>query len=141
MLKGIPTIISPELMKIMMLMGHVDELLRADANFPSYSHAKRIIMADGHNIPKLLDAILKFFPLDKYVKNPVILMNVVHGDVVKPEIWETYKEIIKKYGESATNFGYMERFDFYERAKNAFSIVATSEKILYANIILKKGII
>ena len=117
MFKGIPTIISPELIKIMMLIDHGDELLLADANFPSHSYAKRIIIADGHNIPKLLDAILKFFPLDKYVKNPVILMNVVHGDVVKPEIWETYKILIKKYDENASNFEYMERFDFYEREK------------------------
>jgi len=141
MLRGIPTIISPELMKMMMLMGHGDELLLADTNFPSCSHAKKIIMANGNNIPELLDAILKFFPLDKYVKNPVVLMKAIPEDNIKHTIWETYKEIIKKYDESAINFEYMERFDFYERAKKAFCVVATSEKTLYANIILKKGII
>jgi L-fucose mutarotase len=141
MLKGIPNIISPELMKIMLEMGHGDELVIADGNFPVCSCAQRVIRADGHNVPELLNAILKFFPLDTYVKNPVALMAIVPGDTVKPTIWEEYRQLIAKYASNAPEFEFIERFAFYERAKKAYVIVATSESALYANIVLKKGVV
>jgi L-fucose mutarotase len=141
MLKGIPPIISPELMKTILEMGHGDELVLADGNFPAVSCAQRLIRADGHNVPELLDAILQFFPLDQYVKQPVGLMAVVPGDPTKPTIWEEYKAIVSKHDPRAADFEFIERFAFYERAKTAFAIVATSEKALYANIILKKGVV
>jgi L-fucose mutarotase len=141
MLKGIPNIISPELMKVLMEMGHGDEIVLADGNFPAASVARRLIRADGHNIPELLEAILKFFPLDTYVDSAVALMAVVPGDNVKPTIWEKYREIIKKSGEKFEDFEMVERFAFYERAVKAYAVVATSEAALYANIILKKGVI
>ena len=141
MLKGIPNIISPELMKILMEMGHGDEIVLADGNFPAASVARRLVRADGHNIPELLEAILKFFPLDTYVDSAVALMAVVPGDNVKPTIWEKYREIIKKSGEKFEDFEMVERFAFYERATKAYAVVATSEAALYANIILKKGVI
>lgn len=141
MLKGIPYVISPELMKIMMEMGHGDELILADGNFPVSALAKRIIRADGHNVPELLDAILKFYPLDPYVKSPVALMAVVPGDNVKTPIWDEYHDIVEKHDPKALEFEHVERFAFYERAKNAYAIVATSEKALYANIIIKKGVV
>lgn len=140
MLKGIPAILTPELLKILMEMGHGDEIVIADGNFPAATCAKRLIRADGHNVPELLDAILKFFPLDQYVKEPVGLMAVVPGDPTKPVIWDKYKEIIAKY-EPNTKIESIERFAFYDRAKNAFAVIATSEFALYANIILKKGVI
>lgn len=140
MLKGIPKIISPELMKVLMEMGHGDEIVIADGNFPAATCAKRLIRCDGHNVPEVLDAILKFFPLDTYVKKPVGLMAVSPGDNVKPVIWDEYKAIIEKY-EGEKEIEFIERFEFYERAKKAFAVVATSESALYANIILKKGVV
>ena len=97
MLKGIPAIIPPELMKILMEMGHGDELLICDGNYPKFGCPERCVRMDGHGIPEILDAILKFFPLDPYVENPTILMAVLPGDPYKPEIWDTYREIGKKY--------------------------------------------
>lgn len=141
MLKGVPNIISPELLKILMEMGHGDEIVLADGNFPAASVARRLVRADGHNIPELLEAILKFFPLDTYVDSAVALMAVVPGDNVKPTIWEKYRGIIKKSGEEFKDFEMVERFAFYERAAKAYAVVATSEAALYANIILKKGVI
>ncbi|NMA83076.1 MAG: L-fucose mutarotase [Epulopiscium sp.] len=140
MLKGIPTILSPELLKILMEMGHGDEIILADGNFPASSHAQRLVRADGHNIPELLDAILSLFPLDTYVERPVALMQVVPGDPTQPTIWNKYQEILRTH-ESILGSEYIERFKFYERAKKAYAIIATSEKALYANIILKKGVI
>ncbi|MGI6777303.1 MAG: L-fucose mutarotase [Acetivibrionales bacterium] len=141
MLKGIPSIISPELLKILMEMGHGDEIVIGDGNFPAATCAKRLVRCDGHNVPELLDAILKLMPLDPYVDKPVTLMAVVPGDTVKPVIWDEYKKIVQKYDEKASDFEYIERFAFYERAKEAFAVVATGESALYANIILKKGVV
>ena len=142
MLKGIPEIISPDLLKILMEMGHGDDLVIGDINFPAASNAKRLVRCDGHSVPPLLDAILKFFPLDTFVEKPVTLMSVVKGTLDKtPEIWEEYRNIIKKHFNSFTDFEYIDRFQFYERARNAYSIIATSEKALYGVIILKKGVL
>lgn len=141
MLKNIPPILSPELLKVLMEMGHGDELVLADGNFPASSHAQLLIRCDGHNVPELLDAILRFFPLDQYVEKPAALMAIVPGDPTKPTIWEEYKTIVTKYEPKVTDFEMIERFAFYERAKQAYAIVASSESALYANIILKKGVI
>ena len=140
MLKGIPSIISPELLKLLMEMGHGDELVIADGNFPAGDIARRLVRSDGNMVPELLEAILKFFPLDKYVPKPVALMALVPGDPYKPEIWETYRAICKKQ-EYFTEFESVERFSFYERARKAYAVIATSETALYANIILKKGVV
>ena len=141
MLRNIPTIICPELMKILMEMGHGDEIVLADGNFPAASVAKRLVRCDGHGIPELLEAVLKFFPLDIYVERPVALMAVVPGDPVKPTIWEEYRKIVKTSGEKFSDFEFVERFAFYERAKGAYAVIATSEKALYANVILEKGVL
>ncbi len=141
MLNGIPSIISPELLKILMEMGHGDELVIADGNFPAVSIAQRLVRSDGNRVPELLEAVLRFFPLDPYVEAPVALMQVVPGDTYKPTIWDTYKEIIRKFPNKNSAIENVERFAFYERAKKAFAVVATSETSLYANIILKKGVV
>lgn len=141
MLKGIPKILSPELLKILMEMGHGDEIVIADGNFPAAACTKRLVRCDGHGVPELLDAILKFFPLDTYVSNPVSLMQVASDDPVKPVIWEDYKRIVEVYDPKSSEFELVERFKFYERAKNAYAIIATSESALYANILLKKGVV
>jgi L-fucose mutarotase len=141
MLKNIPPILSPELMKTLMEMGHGDEIVLADGNFPAASVAQRLVRCDGHGVPELLEAVLKLFPLDIYVDRPVGLMSVVPGDKTKPTIWEQYRVILKASGEKFSDFEFIERFAFYERAKKAYAVVATSEKALYANIILKKGVL
>jgi L-fucose mutarotase len=146
MLIGIPKILSPELLKVLMEMGHGDELVIADGNFPSASVAcatatKILVRADGHGVPELLDAILDLFPLDQYIQTPVALMAVTPGDTYEPVIWDSYLEIIKKHDPDFENFEHVERFAFYERAKKAYAIIATGESALYANIILKKGVV
>jgi L-fucose mutarotase len=141
MLKNISSILSPELLKVLMEMGHGDEIVIADGNFPAASIAQRLIRADGHGVPPILEAVLKLFPLDIYVKKPVALMQLVPGDTVKTPIWEEYRRIIKASGEKFDDFENVERFAFYERARKAYAVVATSESALYANIILKKGVV
>ena len=139
MLKGIPKNLSPDLLKVLMEMGHGDEIVIADGNFPSASCAKRLIRADGLDVPPLLDDILVLFPLDTYVTHSVTLMEVVPGDPT-PAIWDVYAKIISKYDQKA-KITYIDRFAFYERAKNAYAVIATTEAALYANIILGKGVV
>lgn len=139
MLKNIPSILSPELLKILMEMGHGDYIVIGDGNFPAVTNAQRLVRLDGHGVPEILDAILKLMPLDTYVENPVSLMD--NGDPNnRPEIWATYEKIVKK-NEGDKGIGLVERFDFYDKAKNAFAIVATGETAIYANIILQKGVV
>jgi L-fucose mutarotase len=141
MLKKISPVISPDLIKVLMEMGHGDELVIADGNFPAASIAQRLVRADGLGCLSLLDAILSLFPLDQYVETPVALMAVVPGDPYKPVIWDDYRKIIQQHESTFTDFDYVERFAFYERARKAYAVLATSEMALYANIILKKGVI
>ncbi|WP_199615788.1 L-fucose mutarotase [Paenibacillus alkalitolerans] len=141
MLKGISKLISPELLKILMEMGHGDEIVLADANFPAESIGSRVVRADGLPIPELLDAILRLFPLDTYVEKPAVLMAVVPGDPVSTPIWNVYRNIIRHHTGLEAPFELLERFAFYERAKDAYAVVATGEAAPYANIILKKGVI
>ncbi len=139
MLKNISPILSPELLKTLMEMGHGDELVIGDGNFPAASHAQRLIRADGHGVPELLDAILKLFPLDTYVDCPAAVMD--NGDSANPPaIWATYKQVIES-NEGDKAIAQVERFAFYERAKEAYAVVATGETAIYANIILKKGVV
>ncbi len=141
MLKGIPKIISPELMKVLMEMGHGDEIVIGDGNFPAASNTKRLVRCDGHNVAEILEAVLKFFPLDIYVESPVALMEVVPGDDTEPTVWEDYRSIIEKHDDNFGDFEFIERFKFYERAQNAYAIIATSDQALYANVILQKGVV
>ena len=144
MLKNIPPILSPELLKVLCEMGHSDRIVIADGNFPAESMGKNaiVIRADGHGVPELLDAILQLFPLDTYVEKPVSLMQVMKGDNAETPIWDTYKEIVAKYDDRGNNaIGEIERFAFYEQAKTAYAIIATGETAIYANIMLQKGVV
>lgn len=141
MLKNIPKILSPELLKILMEMGHGDEIVIADGNFPAEAVGQRVVRCDGHGVPELLDGIMRLFPLDTYTDKPVMLMEVVPGDPVVPTIWDEYKKIISKYEPENCKIEMIERFAFYERAKTAYAVVATGEEAIYANIILKKGVV
>lgn len=144
MLKGIPKILSPELLKVLCEMGHSDRLVISDGNFPAESMGKNaiVIRCDGHGVPEILEAILKVFPLDTYVEKPMNLMEVMPGDDVETPIWDAYKEIVAKYDERGDKaVGNIERFAFYEEAKTAYAIIATSESALYANVMLQKGVV
>lgn len=144
MLKGISPVISPEMLKVLCEMGHSDTIVIADGNFPSESMGKDaiVIRADGHGVPEILEAVLKLFPLDTYVEKPVSLMQVMPGDNAKTPIWDTYKKIVAEEDERGESvFGEVERFEFYERAKKAYAIIATGETAVYANIMLQKGVV
>lgn len=143
MLKGVPAILSPQLLKVLCEMGHGDEIVIADGNFPAESMGKDavVIRADGHGVPEILDAVLKMIPLDQYVETPAALMEVVPGDDCVPVIWEQYRALLEENGEDPAHIEMMERFAFYERAKKAYAIVATGESAIYANILLKKGVV
>ena len=143
MLKGIPKILPPELLKVLCEMGHGDEITIGDGNYPGHTNAKVEIRMDGHGVPEILDAILKIFPLDPYVEHPVMLMQKMAGDTVETPIWDTYKEIVAKYDErGADAFTEIDRFEFYDRTREKSSVVIMSgESALYANVILKKGVI
>ena len=144
MLKNIPPILSPELLKTLCEMGHSDRIVIADGNFPAESMGKncKVIRCDGHGVPELLDAILTLFPLDTYVDKPVSLMQVMPGDDAKTPIWDEYKAIIARHDErGAAAVGEIERFAFYEEAKKAYAIIATGETAIYANIMLQKGVV
>ena len=96
MLKGIPKILSPELLKVLCEMRHSDRIVIGDGNFPAESMGKncKVVRCDGHGVPELLDAILQLMPLDSYVEKPVSLMEVMPGDPTKTPIWDTFKEIV-----------------------------------------------
>lgn len=143
MLKNIPSILSPGLLKVLMEMGHGDEIVLADGNFPAESVGANtiVIRADGHGVPELLDAILTLMPLDTYSEKPVALMEVTPGDPVVPTIWDKYRAILQRHEPSNCDIEMTERFAFYERAKKAYAIVATGETAIYANILFKKGVV
>ena len=138
MLKNIPKIIPPDLLKILCEMGHGDEIVIADGNFPSASMGQRVVYLTGNGAAEVLDAVLKLLPLDTYAK-PLYLMEVVKGDNVRTPIWEEYRKIVKNYTDD--DFEHIERFEFYERAKRAYVVIATGESALYANVLLKKGVV
>ena len=142
MLKGISPLLNPDLLKILAAMGHGDEIVIGDGNFPADSMGKRCVRCDGHSVPELLDAILQLFPLDDFVAEPVTLMEVVPGSLPEgePPIWSEFKQIIDKH-EPGAKIGFCERFEFYERSKKAYATIQTGERALYACVILKKGVI
>ena len=141
MLKGISPLIPPELLKILAEMGHGDEIVLGDANFPAATMGKRVVRCDGIGVAELLDAVLALLPLDTFVEAPVALMAVVPGkETVDPPIWKDIKAIVEKH-EPGTQIEWNERFAYYDRAKQAFAVVQTGETALYANVILKKGVI
>lgn len=140
MLKGIPKIISPELLKILSEMGHGDEIVIADGNFPSENYGQRVVRADGCGGEEILAAVLSLIPLDTYAESNFAFMGISEGDKDIPPIWKTYRKIAHEHDKDVREVQ-MERYAFYERAKNAFAVIATGEEAIYANIILKKGVI
>ena len=140
MLKGVSPLISPELLGVLSRMGHGDEIILADAHFPAETFNRNVLRADGLKIPDLLDAILPLFELDSYVDAPLVMMAAVSGDILDPAVEISYRLAIDKHAPDAPAIDRIDRFDFYDRAKNAFAVVMTGELAKYGNIILKKGV-
>ena len=140
--KNIPKVLSPELLKILSEMGHGDEIVIADANFPAENFGQKVIRADGVSGTQMLEAVLTVIPLDTYSDPNFMLMQLIPSDVgkVNPVIWKEYEQIARKLDGNLRKEN-MERFAFYERAKKAYCVIATGEEAIYANIILKKGVI
>ncbi len=141
MLKGIPSIISPELLKILMEMGHGDEIIIADGNFPGASLANKLVRLDGHTGPEDLQAVLKLLPLDTYADNFVLMQKMECDKNMEIPVWKDYERIAAAGDKGFSKLTFIDRFEFYERAKKAYAIIATSETAQYANILLKKGLV
>lgn len=140
MLRGIPAILPPGLVMALMEMGHGDEVVLADGNFPAAALARRLVRCDGHTIEALLEAIMPLFPLDHAVEKPASVMTLLPGDPT-PAVWARYRETIKQFESGFSDFEETERFAFYERAGRAYVIVATGDRAFKGNLILKKGVI
>jgi len=140
MLKGISPIISPQLLETLARMGHGDEIILADAHFPAETFNHQVIRADGLKISDLLAAILPLFELDAYVPTPLSMMAAVKGDELDPDVEKRYLKSIHQTNPKVAPISRIDRFDFYERAKEAFAVVMTGETAKYGNIILKKGV-
>ncbi|MCA9116521.1 MAG: fucose isomerase [Planctomycetaceae bacterium] len=141
MLKGIPPLLSPELLHTIAAMGHGDEIVLADGNYPSASHADRLVRADGLGVLPVLQAILQLFPVDTFVAEQALVMQPVDEDAAEPPIWKDFRRSLQMAEGRRVELTEIDRFAFYERSREAYAIVATSETALYANIILKKGIV
>ena len=133
MLKGISPLISPELLKVLCEMGHGDEIVLADANFPAESMGQRVVRADGIGAAELLRAILPLFPLDQYDESNFVLMSVVPGDPTVPVIWDEYRAALTAY-EPDAKIQTIDRFAYYERAKKAYCIVATFPQLIAVSL-------
>ena len=140
MLKGISPLFSPELLATIYMMGHGDEIVLADAHFPGHSTNENVIRADGLQVDALLSAILPLFALDTYVSDPLVMMDCVAGDEPDPTVAGGYRDVIEKHAPGSPEIEFIERFQFYERASNAFAVVMTGDTRKYSNIILKKGV-
>ena len=140
MLKGISPVVSPDLLKTLAEMGHGDEIVLSDAHFPAHTLNKRVLRADGLTVTQLLDGILPLFELDAYVESPVIMMQPVPGDTFDPNVEVRYREVIDRHAPKTPKIARIERFAFYERAKEAYCVLLTGETAIYGNIILKKGV-
>jgi L-fucose mutarotase len=145
MLRGINKLISPELIKVLMEMGHGDEIVFGDSNFPAVSRAKKeggvLIRADGHDIPAMLEAVLPLFPLDYAVDFAAILMDYRQRLPQEPAVWAKYKAALGKWPDGGKECLVLAKPDFYERATKAFAVVATGETEGFANVILRKGVV
>ncbi|WP_114972069.1 RbsD/FucU family protein [Rhodoferax ferrireducens] len=139
MLKGLSPLLSPDLLHVLASMGHGDEIVLADANFPAATHARRLVHLPGLRVPDVLDAVLSVMPLDTFVPQAAFTMQVVGDSAAVPEVVAEFNAVLQKHG--CQTAAALERFAFYERAAQAFAVVATGETRIYGNILLKKGVV
>jgi L-fucose mutarotase len=140
MLKGISPVLTPELLAVLSAMGHGDEIILADAHFPGETMGKRCLRADGVSAVALLEGILPLFELDGYVEAPVVMMAPNSGDIPDPTVEASYRKVVDKHAPKTPPIGKIGRFEFYDRAKQAYAVVMTGATAKYANVILKKGV-
>lgn len=141
MLRTIPPILSPDLLQTLAAMGHGDDIVIADANFPAASMRARCIRLDGLAATDVLRAVLTLLPLDQFVSDPARTMQVVGDAAAVPPVVAEFQKIIDTTADHPAPIATLERFAFYAEAKQAYAIVQTGEHRLYGNIILKKGVI
>ena len=141
MLRTIPPILSPDLLHALAAMGHGDDIVIADANYPAESSGLPCIRLDGISATDALEAILTLLPLDSFVPDPALVMQVVGDPDAVPDVVREFQTIIDRVADNPAKIGGLERFAFYERARSAYAVVQTGERRLYGNIILKKGVI
>ncbi len=141
MLRGIDPILSPDLLRILRAMGHGDEIVIADANFPAESSARRLVRLDGLDAPRVLRAVLSVMPLDSFVDDPALSMAVVGDPDAVPPVVALFQEVVDAVADHPARIRPLERFAFYERARAAFAVVTTGEGRHYGNLILKKGVL
>jgi L-fucose mutarotase len=142
MLIGIDPLLGPELLKHLRAMGHGDCLVIADANFPAESVARRLVRSEGVTTPQMLAAVLSVLPLDTFTDSAVFVMEVVDSAGDFAPITDEFRAIVAaRAGRKFSNIAGLDRFAFYERARQAYAVVATGERRLYGNVILQKGII
>ena len=139
MLKGLSPYLSPELLKTLAEMGHGDEIILADAHFPGHTYGQRVLRADGVRISALLDAIIPVFELDSYAP-PLVMMQVVPGDTLDPQVETDYLQAIRRHAPQAPPPERIDRFAFYDRARQVYAVLMTGEVRKYGNILLKKGV-
>jgi L-fucose mutarotase len=140
MLVGISPLLSPELLATLCRMGHGDEVVLADVHFPGETMGRRCLRADGLQVADLLDGILPLFCLDAYVQAPLSMMAAVDGDQHDPGVESAYRSAVDRYWPDTPPIAHLERFAFYERAKEAFAVVMTGDTAKYGNLILTKGV-
>lgn len=141
MLRNIPAILAPDLLHDLRAMGHGDDIVIGDANFPATSMCARVHRLDGISATEVLEAVLTLMPLDSFVSNPALTMQVVGDPDARPEIVDQFQRIIDGTADNPAPIATLERFDFYNRARGCFAAIQTGEGRLYGNIILKKGVI
>jgi L-fucose mutarotase len=141
MLKGIDPLLHPDLLHALASMGHGDEIVIADANFPAAAVARRLIRLDGIDAPEALRAVLTVLPLDEFVDSPAAVMTVVGNPRRVPEAVRAFQPILDGVMGRPVAIERLDRFAFYERARSAFAVLATGDTRKYANIILAKGVI
>jgi L-fucose mutarotase len=141
MLKGLDPLLSPDLLHVLRAMGHGDEIVVADANFPAASMARRLLRLDGVSAVAVVDAILSVMPLDDFAPEAAWRMEVVGDAGAEQPIFAEFRRVLAAQEGERFRLAALERFAFYERAEAAFAIVATGEGRLYGNLILKKGVV
>lgn len=141
MLKGLDPLLNADLLHVLRAMGHGDDLVIADANFPATTMGKRLVRLDGVSAPRVLEAVLSVMPLDDFVDEPCGRIEVVGDPDAVPEVCQDFQDIIDKAEDGAIQIAKIERFEFYRSAQNAFAVVQTGETRLYGCILLKMGVV
>jgi L-fucose mutarotase len=139
MLLGLHPLLSPDLLHALSSMGHGDEIVLVDANFPAASHAQRLVRMPGTRLDDVLAAVLSVMPLDSFVDVPAYTMQVVGQADSIPDAVASANDVLVKHGGRAA--GTLERFAFYERARGAYAVVATGDPRAYGNVLLRKGVV